>query len=282
VFVKQRALPVVFLPVILLFLSLSWGQFMPDEIAARDALERFLADAEIVNSEPVGEGVTKPFKIFLEKDGEARKAIWKNPEGVLYSGRDSWKYEIAAYRLDRLLGLGMIPPTVERSFRDRRGSLQLWVDTPLSLLDVQNRGISIPESCRERTDRAKYLVRAFDSLIANEDRTQQNIRFTSDWRMILIDHSCSFRSSRKFTERLIFGSNGLSRGDDGRPYLFRRLPRAFPASLKSLTFDQIRETVGPYLTDEEIRAILARRDLLLAEIEEAIGKQGEGKVLYDP
>lgn len=105
---RARILPVVSLIVVILFLSFSWGQFLPDEIAARDALERFLDDAEIVNSEPVGEGVTKPFKIFLEKDGAARKAIWKNPEGMLYSGRDSWKYEIAAYRLDRLLGLGMI------------------------------------------------------------------------------------------------------------------------------------------------------------------------------
>ncbi|MFW6160098.1 MAG: hypothetical protein ACOC57_03045, partial [Acidobacteriota bacterium] len=116
---------------------------------------------------------------------------------------------------------------------------------------------------------------AFDSLIGNEDRTQQNLLYTKDWRTILIDHSRSFRSSKKFTKQLIYGRNGL---EGNKP--FRRLPRAFVDKIRNLNFDSIKKAVSPYLKDKEIKAILTRQELILAEIDEMIKKKGEEKVLY--
>ena len=58
------------------------------------------------------------------------------------------------------------------------------------------------------------------------------------------------------------------------------LPRAFVEKIKALTFDGIRAITGTYLTDAEIRPILARRDLILAEIDGLIQKNGEDQVLY--
>ena len=47
-----------------------------------------------------------------------------------------------------------------------------------------------------------------------------------------------------------------------------------------MNFDKIKQAVGPYLTDEEIEAILIRKELLLKEIEDMIKEKGEAKVLY--
>jgi hypothetical protein len=277
---KHKALAIMFVSLALFHGPSAFGQFLPQEIAGRDGIEHFLLTAEILRTEPIGEGVTKPTKVYLGKDGIEGKAVWKNPSGLQLGFWEGWQYEIAAYRIDKLIGLNMIPPTVERTLNGKEGSLQYWVESKYSLLDLQERGIPIPASAMESTDRMKYLTRAFDSLIANEDRTQQNVRYTEDWRMILIDHSRSFRSSREFTEKLLFGPRGVRKNAEGRPFLYRRLPRAFVDSLKAMTFENVKGGVGTCLTDEEIRSLLARRDLLLEDVAEMIKAQGEDKVLY--
>jgi len=93
--------------------------------------------------------------------------------------------------------------------------------------------------------------------------------------VILIDHSRSFRSSKKFTKQLMFGKNGLK-----GVKLFRVLPREFVEKVKALNFDNLKKSMGSYLKDKEIKAILLRKDLFLAEIEEMIKEKGEDKVLY--
>jgi hypothetical protein len=170
----------------------------------------------------------------------------------------------------------MIPPTVERKLEGKSGSLQFWIDSPLNDLARMEQGIDIPQDKLENWSKAKYLQRAFDCLIGNEDRTQENIRYTADWRMILIDHSRSFRSSPKFTEQLMYGRHGVK-----EQKLFRVLPRDFVEKLKTLTFENISQAVGAYLTDKEVRSLLKRRDLLLEEIATMIKEKGEHNTLYE-
>ena len=258
----------------------SWAQFLPDEIALRPAQEEFLKTAEIVRSEEIGEGVTKPFKLYLRKDGVELAAAWKNPKGIQGGFLEGWQYEIAAYRMDKLIGLNMIPPAVERDFQGKPGALVLWAKNKYSLLKVLENNIPIPDEAKDRTDKMKWLTRAWDSLIGNEDRTQQNILYTEDWRTIIFDHSRAFRSKGEFAGRLMFGRNGIKMSARGEPFLFRRLPRWFVDKIKTLTFKDIREAVGTTLTDKEIKAVLARRDLLLKEISEMVKEQGEEAVLY--
>jgi len=256
------------------------AQFPPEEIAQRPAREGFLVTAEIVASERIGEGVTNPFKLTLRKGGAELAAAWKNPKGLQGGFLEGWQYEIAAYRLDKLIGLNMVPPAVEREFRNKPGALVLWCENRFSLLKMVEQGVTIPDEARDRTEKMKWLARAWDSLIANEDRTQQNILYTDDWRTILFDHSRAFRSGGEFAERLMFGRNGIKMSPAGTPYLFRRLPRWFVDRIKALTFDAIRKAVGETLTDREIKAVLARRDLLLREIALMVEEQGEAAVLY--
>ncbi len=176
-------------------------QFTADEIAQRGKWERFLKNAKIIKAEDIGEGITKPIRFYLELGNIQKSAVWKNPEGVQKGFKEGWEYEIAAYKLDQLLGLNMVPPTVERSYRLSKGSLQLWVELETSELERVEQDIPIPEDKVNCWQKAIYLARAFDSLIANIDRTQQNIRYTKDWRLVLIDHSRSFREKRVYTDQ---------------------------------------------------------------------------------
>jgi hypothetical protein len=251
------------------------GQFTPAEIAQREELEEFLKTAEIIKSQDIGEGVTKPLKFTLKRGDVEKYGVWKNPSGIQKGYLEGWQYEIAAYEMDKLLGLNMVPPTVERKLHGLRGSLQLWIESQFSDLEMREKGIDIPDSELLQWSKMKYLARAFDCLIANDDRTQQNMRYTQDWRTILIDHSRSFRSSRKFTKKLVFGKKGIK-----SVKLIRYLPRAFVEKVKALNIDNIRNAVGPYLKDKEIKAVLKRKKLLLNEIEEMIKEKGENKVLY--
>jgi hypothetical protein len=267
---------------LLLFVNLSVAvaQFTPEEIAQRPFWEEYLKTAEIVRSEEIGEGVTKPFRLYLKEGDVEAKAAWKDPSGIQNGYLEGWQYEIAAYRLDKLIGLNTIPVAVEREFNGEPGALSLWATSQYSLLKIMDENIEIPEAVRQKVDDMKYVTRAFDSLIANEDRTQQNILYTKDWRTILIDHSRSFRSTKEFTENLVCGKNGLKKHTDGSPYLFRRLPRSLVERVRALDFKSIKEAVGPYLTDKEIEAVLKRKALLLAEIDEMIKENGQAKVLY--
>ena len=88
-------------------------QFLPGETAECAAWEEFLKAAKIVGDEQLGgpDATTRPHKLTLEKDGRTRCALWKDvdvSEGGLV---DAWRYEIAAYRIDRLLGLDTVSYT---------------------------------------------------------------------------------------------------------------------------------------------------------------------------
>jgi hypothetical protein len=258
-----------------------YGQFKPEEIARRGEMETFLVTAEIVRSEPAGEGVTKPYRLYLKKGDLETKAFWKNPSGMMDGFWEGWQYEIAAYRLDKLIGLNMVPVAVEREFQSKKGALSLGAENKYSLLKVFDLGIRIPDEAQGQVEKMKWLARAWDSLVGNEDRTRQNVLYTEDWRTILIDHSRASRSTKKFTEKLMFGADGIVKGEDGRPLLFRRVPRWFYARVKALTFGSVKDAVGTTLTDKEIRSLLARRDLLIKEIEAQVRRQGEANVIYD-
>lgn len=255
----------------------SIAQFTSEELAEREKWEEFLKTAEIIGQkqQESREAVTKPWDLTLEKNGVTRKALWKNAEGRMGGFIENWRWEIAAYRLDKYLGLNMISPTVEKNFRGERGSCQLWVDYWIKAMHKNEQKIKVPSYKVLSYNRANYLRWAFDNLIANEDRHSGNIFITKDWRIILPDHSRCFRTSNKFTKSLIY----TEKHKEG-PKIMKELPRAFVEKLKSLNFELIRDNVGEYLTEKEIDAVLLRRDLILEAVDERIKMLGEDKVLY--
>ncbi len=254
------------------------AQFTPDEVAEREKWEEFILAAEIVErTQPWGarQAVTNPWEVTLEKDGTRKKAVWKDCQGRMGGYLENWKWEIAAYRLDKYLGLNMVPPTVEKPYNGKAGSCQLYAGV-MSLREKVDKKIDTPSYKVFHYNRALYLQRAFDNLIANEDRHRENYRLTEDFRMILIDHSRTFRTTKKFTKNLIYDEKNR----ENRTFIMKELPEAFVDKLKSLNPAVIRDVVGEYLTDEEIDAVLIRRDLILEWIDKRIEKFGKENVLY--
>lgn len=273
---KRKLIFFIFI-IVLGFHLQSIAQFTPEELTERPKWEEFLKTAEITSfyQKKGREAVTEPWVLTLEKDGIKRQALWKNPEGREKGFIEGWEWEIAAYRLDKYLGLNMVPPTVEKRFQGNRGSCQLWVEYWIKATEKNEKKIKVPSYKVFYYNRATYLRWAFDNLIANEDRHSGNIFITKDWRIILPDHSRTFRTSKKFIKNLIYAE----KHKEG-PKIVKELPRAFVEKLKSLSPEVIRDVVGEYLTDKEIEAVLIRRDLILKEIEKRIKKLGKNKVLY--
>jgi hypothetical protein len=254
------------------------AQFTREEVASFDAWEAFLRKADFRDFRQMRgpNSITEPWIMELQSPDRKGRGLWKNVRGSPKGFPESWKAEVAAYRLSRLLGLNMVPPTVEARFLGMAGSLQGWVEGTSSLKDLIERNIVVPPEKETDWVRLFDLQQAFDNLIANYDRHQGNYLITSDWRMILIDHSRALQAGSKFDETLIFDKNAAGTA----AIYMSRLPRTFVEKMRALNFQDIRSAVGRYLTDKEIEAVLTRRNLILKCLAGRIREWGEAAVLY--
>ena len=224
--------------------------------------EEFLRSAEIVSVEDVGSGRNQPWRVTLREGARTHRAIWK----PIQRGRQEWGWEshqaeAAAYELDRLLELDMVPPTVIREIDGQRGSLQLWVEGCHLYEEVQEQA---PRS--DEWNRQLSRMRLFDSLISNGDRNARNFLVDSMWNIILIDHSQAFQSS----EELETAVGKLPERFDRE--LVDRMKRLEPMSL-DVHFDRL-------LMRSQVEAIERRREALLAYLEKAIAERGEAQLFY--
>jgi hypothetical protein len=274
----KRAIFVILVFGLLWFSLESLAQFRPEEIAQNAKWEDFLKTANIVSQEQMSflEDTARPWILTLEKDGVTQKAVWKDLSGMLRGFKESWKAEIAAYRLSHYLGLNMVPPTVEREWEGKKGACQLKVKywkrfEEIGTEKLQAKGIQSTDFLRRQ-----YLQRAFDNLIFNINRHDGNIQILEDWRIILVNHSRSLGTSKASLLKLIYDEN--NRRD--KNLIMDELPRGFFEKLKSLDASMIKSAIGKYLTDEEINAILKRRDLIVAWIDKHIKEKGEAHVLF--
>ena len=230
-------------------------------------LERFLQDARVVRMTPIGRGITRPHKATLTLAGLTRDAVWKTiNRSESRSGRkdfgDTYRAECAAYRLDRLLGLDMVPATIQRTIHGHRGSLQLWITAAMSDAERHRKNLKPPDL--EAWDRQAFKVRFFDNLIFNPDRNPNNLLVTADWQIRLIDHSRAFR-----TRAWLRNPEGLT-----------RFSRSLLAAGHRLDEATLRRDLGDYITDTQIRAILKRRDLIEARAKRLAVQKGVAAVYF--
>ena len=152
-----------------------------------EAAEAFLRTAQVVKKKALGVGITHSTQYTLNDGTRTAKAVWKTIDeskpgvtnfqggGFVVDFADSWKHEVASYELDKLVGTGLVPPTVERSFDRTTGSLQLWVEKAMTEADRKQRRITPPDV--EAWNRQMYGVRLLHQLTFNLDA--QNIRNVS-------------------------------------------------------------------------------------------------------
>ena len=237
-------------------------------------METFLLHAKIVDIRGAGGGVTGSQRATLT-DGvfthdvhiqsvDIAQTLFKAGRYTELNFKDSYRFNIAGYRLARLLGLTVVPMSVERSVNGNAAAVTWWVD------DVQmDEGERVKRRTMGpkpiRTSNQMQLMHIWDELIQNRDRNQGNILWTNDWTMWLIDHTRAFRL-----------------GDElQKPDELRRIDRGLLARLKGLTEDSVAKAVADSLHESEQEAVLQRRDRIVKVFEERAAKVGDAAVYVD-
>jgi hypothetical protein len=219
---------------------------------------------------------------------------------------ETYRAEIAAYRLNRMLGLSRVPPAVSRSVprsalhlaptspviaeRDLtvRGAAIYWVPVLRdSLIDRPReierwsswlrQGREVPADQRARAEEISTLL-VFDFLTGNWDRwSGANVPMDAAGHLIYRDNNGAFE------EPFVLGlmQNGMA---------WLRRSQRFSASViaraRALTDASIREEMAldgdpahPPLTEAQRRSLLRRRDALLVYVDGLIRRHGEAAVL---
>jgi hypothetical protein len=235
------------------------GERWPDG----EEIERFLREAKITERKKIGEGVTNPEKVTLELDGVVRNAIFKKVD----KDHDSWRNEVAAYELDKIIGLGMVPPTVPRSIKGRKGCLQLWV-TGVTMSKWEG---TFPDedAWREQVS----IMWLWDDLIANIDRHLNNAMISPEHRLMLIDNSKTFRYQKTLLNDLNSAGTGTHARFWGVEYDMNRerfpthYPRDLIERLKAVSADAMEDAIKPYVWGQNRKQVAERRDLILKRID---------------
>ena len=171
-------------------------------------MEEFLLHAKIVSTRDAGDGVTNSRRATLSDDMlthdahiqivDQSRAIFRPPTGPPeINFKDSYRYNVAAYRLAVLLELDNVPMSVERivdtnRFGRKRAAVTWWIDDVM-MDERARRKTAARGPDPARTAMQTDIRRVFDELIANRDRNLGNLLWTTDWKMWMIDHTRAFR-----------------------------------------------------------------------------------------
>lgn len=230
--------------------SLTWPGF-------EDRIEQNLIEGKVAKMEAVPIGVTKPQRATLE-DGS--RFAWKAIRPGYSKGfMESYKAEIAAYKLDRMLDLHMVPPIAERKMNGQTGAAVFWVE------NVKGWSVEKPPQGPEPMWSLQLVrMKMFDLLIANIDRNQGNLIYDADWHLFLIDHSRAFIDKKDLKNLAPLG----------------RVDRKLWEKMKALTLEDLDRGLGDWVGNKEKKALLLRRDLIAKNIDDMIKKRGETSVFY--
>jgi len=236
----------------------------------------FLTDAEIVGEPETFDeaALTGPLRITLTDGDRTFRAVFKH-ENTRYSefrfsdgreveqARDSYRHEIAAYELDRMLGLDIVPPCVERKIGSRMGSLCFWVEGSMTEAERREQGLqpSNPVTYKGRLRE----IELFEQLIADLDYSDlRNLIVDEKLRIHKVDSSMAFDSDPDLLTGLY--SSKLS----------RRLIKA----LEALDKKEMNETLKPWLHKDQLGSLWERRKRILKRAQQLVGDYGEERALY--
>lgn len=230
-------------------------------LEAADEIADYIRTAAIDKMEDLPVGVTRPRRAFLVHGGPIHSVVVKDLKPGRKSGYwESYQSEIAAYELDRLLELNMVPPTVEKHVNGTRMSAQMFVDSCVWLKELKGQQApNLPE-----WNRQVHRQRVFDNLIANIDRNAGNLLVYRSpdgggWHLILVDHSRAFTTSKKVL------------------FEMTRIDRPLYGKLKALDAATLDTRIG-HLVAEDVRRILQRRDAIVTHFEQLARVKGEAAV----
>lgn len=235
--------------------------------------EEFLLKAEIVSQERIPTGITRPKRATLrlgeiEHDAHIQtvdefKHQHDGSRGTELNFRDSYRFNIAAYRVDRLVNLGYVPVSVERRVGRERAAVTWWIDDIL-MMDVDRYTSKQKPPDPEAWNDQMYNVRVFNELVFNTDINLTNVMILKEWSIRLIDFSRAFRTHRNLRD-----------WKNIEPHIDQRVYEG----LKALTPELAERRLSDILTKGEIRGLMARRDRLVEYFDKATEEHGREAVI---
>ena len=259
----------------MLWVGLVHAQEAPAPLPSPEAMEEFLLNAELTDIREVGDGVTGSRRaiasdgrlthdVHIQTVDVSRSTLAVAGARVEINFRDSYVYNIAAYRLAVLLGMDNVPMSVLRTVDREPAAVTWWVDD-VAMTERERTAQRTYGPNPGQTVQQFYTMYVFDELIQNRDRNQGNMLWTSDWKMWLIDHTRAFRLQVEITD----------------PFRLTRIRRDLLDNLRALTPEALENATGDQLSGTQRSMLLERRDLLLRHFDDRIARLGGSMVLLD-
>ncbi len=244
-----------------------------DPNLSKEQIKQFLLTAKIVKNSHANKGVTQTVRLTLSDGTITHDASFQSidvhkPTMQLASGTevnfvDSYKYNIAAYQLAELLGVDdMLPVYVERKWGGNPGSLSWWL--PVKMDEVERHKLKLTAPDVNAWNHQMYRVRVLDQLVYDNDPNLTNVVIGEDWKIWRIDFTRAFRLSKELRN----------------PEDLVQCDRQLFEKLKALDGNELAEKTKRYLTKDEVKAVMARRDKIVARFQQMITEKGESEVLY--
>jgi hypothetical protein len=194
---------------------------------------------------------------------DEHKARMETIRGTELGFVDSYKYNIAAYRLAELLGIDdMLPVYVERRWGGNPGSLSWWLPAKMDEVERHKQKVTAPDP--DSWNKQMYRVRVFDELVYDTDANLTNVLIGDDWQIWRVDFTRAFRRSMNLVD----------------PKNLVRCDRQLFEKLKTLDGKEVARQTKNYLNTEEVKSVMARRDRIVGQFERLISEKGENEVLY--
>lgn len=240
----------------------------------KEQIKQFLLTAKVIDSRPASKGVTHTWRLTLS-DGtlthdahfqpiDEHKSEKQLGMGTEINFVDSYKYNIAAYALAELLAMDdMLPVYVERKWKGSAGSMSWWLPSKMDELERHKQKLTPPDA--EAWNNQMYKIRVFDELVSDSDPNLTNVQISENWKIWRVDFSRAFRLNKEpkdVTKELV------------------RCDRQLLEKLKALDANTLAEKTKAYLTKDEVKAVMARRDKIVAQFHKMIAEKGENEVLY--
>jgi hypothetical protein len=239
----------------------------------KEQITQFLLTAKVVKSEHTKKGITEPWRLTLT-DGtvthdasfqtiDQHKPSMQLASGIELNFVDSYKYNIAAYQLAELLGLDdLVPVYVERKWKGDTGSLSWWLPVKMDEVERHKQKLTPPDP--DAWNHQMYRVRVLDQLVYDNDPNLTNVLIGENWKIWRVDFTRAFRLSKDLRD----------------PKDAEHCDRQLLEKLKALDGNELAAKTKGYLTKDEVKAVMARRDKIVALLQKLIAEKGESEVLY--
>jgi hypothetical protein len=267
-----RWLALIFVAVV--FLSYRLSVVAADEpTLTKEQIKQFLLTAKVVSSRESSKGITHPPRLTLSDGTVTHDASFQSIDehkqmaqlgiGSEMNFVDSYKYNLAAYALAELLGIeDMLPVYVERKWKGTTGSLSWWLPVKMDEVERHKQKLTAPDP--DAWNNQMYKIRVFDQLVSDSDPNLTNVLIGENWKIWRVDFTRAFRLNK----------------EPKNPKDLVRCDRQLLEKLKLLDANSLTEKTKSYLTKDEVKAVMARRDRIVAQFQKLIAEKNENEVLY--